>query len=204
MSEAQQSVTNGASNPVPAGFDALPVLDIAPQFHQRGQPAVSRVARQGTGLPGRARRRTRLSAPGPIPMGSFGTSGHFRSLPTLRARARSRGRDQDRHIVARRPAKAHAGEGPDATGLHPRSRERDGAAHAGNHPQAHRRHLVHGKEREFLHQFALPLPSTVMSGLLGVDASMMETFSRWAGSMIGGDAAHAIKDEAARKKRYER
>ena len=42
-----------------------------------------------------------------------------------------------------------------------------------------------------------------MSGLLGVDASMVETFSRWANSMMGGNTAHAIKDDAARQKRYE-
>jgi cytochrome P450 len=59
--------------------------------------------------------------------------------------------------------------------------------------------LVHGNECEFVHQFTLPLPSTVMSGLLGVDSSMTETFARWASSMMGGDAAHAIKDQAARQ-----
>jgi hypothetical protein len=37
MSEGQQSVTNGASNPVPAGFDALPVLDLSnPNFTREG------------------------------------------------------------------------------------------------------------------------------------------------------------------------
>ena len=63
--------------------------------------------------------------------------------------------------------------------------------------------LAKGDECDFLHGFALPLPSTVMSGLLGVDASMVETFSRWANSMMGGNTAHAIKDDAARQKRYE-
>ncbi|MGB8900193.1 MAG: cytochrome P450, partial [Methylocella sp.] len=63
--------------------------------------------------------------------------------------------------------------------------------------------LAHGNECEFVHQFTLPLPSTVMSGLLGVDASMMGTFSRWANSMMGGNTAHAIEDEAERQKRYE-
>jgi cytochrome P450 len=49
----------------------------------------------------------------------------------------------------------------------------------------------------------LLLRCSVMSGLLGVDASMMETFARWAKSMMGGNTANAIKDEAARQKRYE-
>ena len=52
--------------------------------------------------------------------------------------------------------------------------------------------LAHGSECEFLHQFTLPLPSTVMSGLLGVDASMMETFSRWASSMMGGNSSLSV------------
>ena len=60
-----------------------------------------------------------------------------------------------------------------------------------------------GNECDFLHQFTLPLPSTVMSGLLGVDSSMTETFARWANSMMGANTAHAIKDEAARQKRYQ-
>jgi cytochrome P450 len=60
-----------------------------------------------------------------------------------------------------------------------------------------------GNECDFLRQFALPLPSTVMSGLLGVDSSMTETFARWANSMMGASAAHAIADEAARQKRYQ-
>ncbi len=63
--------------------------------------------------------------------------------------------------------------------------------------------LAGGNECDFLHQFALPLPSTVMSGLLGVDASMTETFARWASSMMGANTAQAIKDEAARQKRYQ-
>jgi len=56
---------------------------------------------------------------------------------------------------------------------------------------------------DFLHDFALPLPSTVMSGLLGVDPSMTETFARWADSMMSIDTAIAIKDDAARQQRYE-
>src|SRR5215469_5631677 len=62
--------------------------------------------------------------------------------------------------------------------------------------------MAGGASCEFLHQFTLPLPSTVMSGLLGVDPSMTETFARWAGSMLLGPvSAHAIKDEAARQER---
>ena len=42
-----------------------------------------------------------------------------------------------------------------------------------------------------------------MSGLLGVDASMTETFARWAGSMMGANTAQAIKDDAAQQKRFQ-
>jgi len=49
--------------------------------------------------------------------------------------------------------------------------------------------------------FAASLDSDV--GPFGIDASMTETFARWAKSMMGGNTAHAIKDEAARLKRYE-
>ena len=63
--------------------------------------------------------------------------------------------------------------------------------------------MAGGNECDFLHQFALPLPSTVMSGLLGVDASMVETFARWASSMMGANTAQAIQDEAARQKRFQ-
>ncbi len=62
--------------------------------------------------------------------------------------------------------------------------------------------MARGKECEFVHEFALPLPSLVMSSLLGVDPSMTETFKRWADSMMGGSTAHAIKDEAERQTRY--
>jgi len=63
--------------------------------------------------------------------------------------------------------------------------------------------MAGGSECDFLYQFALPLPSTVMSGLLGVDSSMMETFARWANAMMGANTAHAIQDEAARQQRYQ-
>ncbi|MBV9131809.1 MAG: cytochrome P450, partial [Chloroflexi bacterium] len=46
--------------------------------------------------------------------------------------------------------------------------------------------LARGEECEFHHDFAVPLPSYVMSGLLGVDESMMDTFNRWANSTFHG------------------
>ena len=65
--------------------------------------------------------------------------------------------------------------------------------------------LARGNECEFLHQFALPLPSTIMSGLLGVDPSMTETFApgrfddgREHGPRDPGDAARERLGELAK------
>src|SRR5215471_13921693 len=62
--------------------------------------------------------------------------------------------------------------------------------------------MKRGDQCEFQHEFALPLPSHVMSGLLGVDPSMMDTFQRWANSVFAGPPlAWQIKDEVERNKR---
>jgi cytochrome P450/ferredoxin-NADP reductase len=62
--------------------------------------------------------------------------------------------------------------------------------------------MARGDQCEFLHDFALPLPSHVVSGLLGVDPSMMDTFQRWGNSALAGPpVAWQIKDEAERNKR---
>ena len=62
--------------------------------------------------------------------------------------------------------------------------------------------MKRGDQCEFQHDFALPLPSHVMSGLLGVDPSMMDTFQRWANSVFAGPPlAWQIKDKAERDKR---
>jgi cytochrome P450 len=62
--------------------------------------------------------------------------------------------------------------------------------------------MAHGDQCEFLHAFALPLPSHVMSGLLGVDPSMMDTFQHWADSVFAGPPlAWQIKDTTQRDKR---
>jgi len=46
--------------------------------------------------------------------------------------------------------------------------------------------MSRGHHCEFHHDFAMPLPSYVMSGLLGVDESMMDTFNHWANSTFHG------------------
>src|SRR5262249_52280266 len=62
--------------------------------------------------------------------------------------------------------------------------------------------LARGDQCEFQHDFALPLPSHVMSGLLGVDPSMMNTFQHWANSVFAGPfVAWQIKDPVERDKR---
>jgi hypothetical protein len=48
MSEAQPSVTNGASNPLPAGFDALPVLDLSDlNFTREGNRLLAELRAKG-------------------------------------------------------------------------------------------------------------------------------------------------------------
>jgi cytochrome P450/ferredoxin-NADP reductase len=62
--------------------------------------------------------------------------------------------------------------------------------------------MARGDRCEFVHDFALPLPSHVMSGLLGVDPSMMDTFQHWANSVFAGPPlAWQIQDPVARDKR---
>jgi cytochrome P450/ferredoxin-NADP reductase len=62
--------------------------------------------------------------------------------------------------------------------------------------------MARGDWCEFQHDFALPLPSRVMSGLLGIDPSMMDTFQHWANSVFAGPpVAWQIRDTAARDKR---
>src|SRR5262245_28138166 len=62
--------------------------------------------------------------------------------------------------------------------------------------------MARGDGCELHHDFALPLPSYVMSGLLGVDESMMDTFNHWAMSVFHGPGpAWLIPDKAARDRR---
>lgn len=62
--------------------------------------------------------------------------------------------------------------------------------------------MARGNACEFQHDFALPLPSRIMSGLLGVDPDMMDTFHHWATTVFSGPPlAWQIKDQAERDKR---
>ena len=48
MSEGQQSVATGATNPVPAGFDALPAIDISnPNFTREGNRLLAELRAKG-------------------------------------------------------------------------------------------------------------------------------------------------------------
>jgi cytochrome P450/ferredoxin-NADP reductase len=204
MSEAQPSVTNGASNPLPAGFDALPVLDLSdPNFTREGNRLLAE-----------------LRAKGPVcrvePLGMLGflrwadCDGILRDFRTFSAAfQRSQpvpGADEETKIdtLLREDPPKHTR----VRALMQQAFTPDRVNAMEPHTREITRKLIddilaHGNECEFVHQFTLPLPSTVMSGLLGVDASMTETFARWAKSMMGGNTAHDIKDEAARQKRYE-
>jgi cytochrome P450/ferredoxin-NADP reductase len=62
--------------------------------------------------------------------------------------------------------------------------------------------MARGDRCDFVRDFTLPFPSTVLSELLGVDPSMVETFKRWAESTLGQNTAHEIQDEAERLRRF--
>jgi vanillate O-demethylase ferredoxin subunit len=198
------TVSSGSGNPVPAGFDSLPVLDIRdPNFTVLGNRLLAE-----------------LRAKGPVcrvePLGALGflrwaecdailrdfktfSAAFVRSLPVPGAEEETKidtllREDPPKHTRIR-TLMQQAFTPQRVSAMEPHTRDIT-------------RKLIDdimavGTECEFLHQFALPLPSTVMSGLLGVDASMMETFARWANSMMGANTAHAIKDEAARQTRYQ-
>jgi cytochrome P450/ferredoxin-NADP reductase len=62
--------------------------------------------------------------------------------------------------------------------------------------------MARGNQCDFVKDFSLPFPSTVLSELLGIDPSMVETFKRWAESTLGQTTAHEIRDEATRQRRF--
>jgi len=204
MAQGEQKVTTSLNNPVPAGFDALPVLDLRdPNFTVEGNRILAE-----------------LRAKGPVcrvePLGALGflrwadcdailrdfrtfSAAFAHSMPVPGAEEETKidtllREDPPKHTRVRTlMQQAFTPQRVAAMEPHTRDITRkliDGIMAGGN-------------ECDFLNQFTLPLPSTVMSGLLGVDSSMMETFARWANSMMGANTAHAIKDEAARQKRYQ-
>ena len=204
MSQVEQKVTTNVNNPVPAGFDALPVLDLRdPNFTVKGNGLLAELRAKGPVC-----RVEPLSALGflrwaecdAILRGFKTFSAAFaRSLPVPGAEEETKidtllREDPPKHTRVR-TLMQQAFTPQRVAAMEPHTRDIT-------------RKLIDdimagGNECDFLHQFALPLPSAVMSGLLGVDSSMMETFARWANSMMGANTAHAIKDESARQKRYQ-
>jgi cytochrome P450 len=183
------------NNPVPAGFDALPVLDLRnPNFTVEGNRLLAELRAKGSlcrveplGLLGFLR-----WADCDAILRDFRTfSAAFeRSQPVPCAEEETRidtllREDPPKHTRVRAlMQQAFTPERVAAMEPHTREVTRKLIDDI----------LARGNECEFVHQFTLPLPSTVMSTLLGVDASMMETFARWANSMMGANTAHAIKD----------
>jgi cytochrome P450 len=199
MSKGEQSVTISVNNPVPAGFDSLPVLDLGdPDFTVDVNRLLAELRAKGPVCrvePIRALGFLRWADCDAILRDFKSFSVAFaHSLPIPGAEEETKidtllREDPPKHTRVRTlmqqaftPQRVAAMEG---------------------HIQDIVRKLIDdimagGNECDFLRQFAHPLPSTVMSGLLGVDSSMMHTFARWAYSMMGATTAHAIKDEAAR------
>jgi vanillate O-demethylase ferredoxin subunit len=197
-------MSTGLSNPVPAGFDSLPVLDLrAPDFTVAGNRLLAE-----------------LRAKGPVcrvePLGTLGFlrwaecdailrdfktfSVEFAHSPPVPGAEEETKidtllrEDPPKHTRVR-ALMQQAFTPPRVAAMEPHTREITRKLIDGI--------IASGHECDFLHQFALPLPSTIMSGLLGVDASMAETFARWASSMMGANTAQAIQDEAARQKRFQ-
>jgi cytochrome P450/ferredoxin-NADP reductase len=194
----------GMSNPVPAGFDSLPVLDLRdPSFTVDGNRLLAE-----------------LRAKGPVcreePLGALGflrwaeCDAILRDFKTFSVEfAHSPpvpGAEEETEIdtLLREDPPKHTR----VRALMQQAFTPQRVAAMEPHTRDITRKLIDdimagGTDCDFLHQFALALPSTVMSGLLGVDASMMETFARWASSMMGANTAQAIQDEAARQQRFQ-
>jgi cytochrome P450 len=195
MSQDQKS----ANNAVPAGFDALPVLDLRdPNFTVDGN-----------------RQLRELRAKGAVcrvePLGLLGflrwakcdaILRDFRSFSAALARnVPVPGAEEETKIdtLLREDPPKHTR----VRALMQQAFTPQRVAAMEPHTQEITRKLIDdimaaGNECDFLHRFALPLPSTVMSGLLGVDSSMMETFARWAGSMMGANTPEGCPRVARR------
>src|SRR5215813_3859476 len=195
----------GVNNPVPAGFDALPVLDLSnPNFTVEGNRLLAELRARGPVC--RVEPRGHLGflrwAECDAILRDFKTfSVQFEHSPPVPGA----GPEMNLDTLLREDPPKHTR----VRGLMQQAFTPARVAAMEPHTRDLTRKLIDdimagGATCEFLHQFTLPLPSTVMSGLLGVDPSMRETFARWAGSMLLGPVtAHAIKDEAARQKRYQ-
>jgi cytochrome P450/ferredoxin-NADP reductase len=185
MVQGEQKVTTSMNNPVPAGFDALSVLDLRdPDLTVGGNRILAD-----------------LRAKGPVcrvePLGLLGflrwadCDAILRDFRTFSVELRE---DPPKHTRVR-ALMQQAFTPQRVAAMEPHTRDIA-------------RKLIDdimagGDGCDFLHQFTLPLPSTVVSGLLGVDSSMTETFARWANSMMGSNAAYAITDDAARQQRFQ-
>lgn len=195
----------GVNNPVPAGFDALPVLDLRnPNFTVDGNRLLAELRARGPVC-----RVEPLGRPGFLRwaecdaiLRDFKTfSVQFEHSPPVPGA----GEEMNLDTLLREDPPKHTR----VRGLMQQAFTPARVAAMEPHTRDLTRKLIDdimagGATCDFLHQFTLPLPSTVMSGLLGIDPSMRETFARWAGSMLLGPVtAHAIKDEAARQKRYQ-
>ena len=192
------------NNPVPAGFDALPVLDLRDRnFTIEGNRILAELRTKGPVC-----RVEPLGALGFLRWAECdGILRDFRSFSVEFAHSMPvPGAEEETKIdtLLREDPPKHTR----VRALMQQAFTPERVAAMESHTREITRTLIDGivaggSECDFLHQFALPLPSTVMSGLLGVDSSMMETFARWAKSMMGADTAHAIQDEEARQQRYQ-
>jgi cytochrome P450/ferredoxin-NADP reductase len=204
MSEEGNATISGPANPVPAGFDKLPVLDLqTPNFIAESNRMMKALRAQGplcrvepVGYLGLLRwsdcdavLRDFKSFSAAFPLGRPIPGAEEETTLTTLIREDPPKHTRVRSLVqqAFTPERVAAME-PHVLGV-----ARSMIDHI----------MARGDRCDFVRDFTLPFPSTVLSELLGIDPSMVETFKRWAESTLGLNTAHQIRDEALRQKRFE-
>src|SRR6185369_2562303 len=199
----ENTMTSNPTNPVPSGFDKLPVLDLqAPNFIEESNRMLKELRAQGplcriepVGYLGLLRwsdcdavLRDFRSFSAAFPLGRPIPGAEEETTLTTLIREDPPKHTRVRSLVqqAFTPERVAAME-PHILGVARRMIDQI---------------MARGNECDFVSDFTLPFPSTVLSELLGIDPSMVETFKRWAESTLGQNTAHEIRDEAERQQRF--
>jgi cytochrome P450/ferredoxin-NADP reductase len=203
MTEEEKNMSADSQQPVPAGFDRLPVLDLrAPDFISESNRMLKELRAQGPlcrieplGYLGLLRwsdcdavLRDFRSFSAAFPLGRPIPGAEEETTLTTMIREDPPKHTRVRSLVqqAFTPERVAAME-PHVLGVARRMIDQI---------------MAKGDRCDFVRDFTLPFPSTVLSELLGVDPSMVETFKRWAESTLGQNTAHEIQDEAERLRRF--
>jgi len=203
MTEEEKTMAPVPENPVPSGFDRLPILDLrAPDFITESNRMLKELRAQGPlcrveplGQLGLLRwsdcdavLRDFRSFSAAFPLGRPIPGAEEETTLTTMIREDPPKHTRVRSLVqqAFTPERVATME-PHVLGVARRMIDQI---------------MDRGDRCDFVRDFTLPFPSTVLSELLGVDPSMVETFKRWAESTLWQNTAHEIRDEAERQKRF--